>query len=114
MNEPKHFGRRGFIKITVFAAGGAMVGLPIYKLAEAAEADIVGKRQGSVYSTDAQVYKIRKSQDNPMIKKLYDPEHGFLKEGPCGHKSHQLLHTHYTDRSAGVKALKAKGVKLNI
>ncbi len=114
MNKPKHFGRRGFIKITVFAAGGAMVGLPLYKLAEAAEADIVGQRQGSVYSTDAKVYKIRKSQDNPMIKKLYDKDQGFLKDGPGGHKSHELLHTHYTDRSAGVKSLKAKGIKLNI
>jgi len=39
---------------------------------------------------------IRKSHQNPSIKKIYEE---FLGE-PCGHKSHELLHTHYTDRSA--------------
>jgi len=40
---------------------------------------------------------LRKSHENPDIKKLYEE---FLTEGPCGHQSHQLLHTHYVDRSA--------------
>ena len=40
--------------------------------------------------------ELRKSHENPDIKKLYEE---FLNEGPCGHKSHKLLHTHYTDRS---------------
>ncbi len=39
--------------------------------------------------------KYRKSHDNPFIKKIYDE---FLTEGPCGHKSHELLHTTYTPR----------------
>jgi NADP-reducing hydrogenase subunit HndD len=39
---------------------------------------------------------IRKSHENPDIKKLYDE---FLTDGPCGHKSHKLLHTTYIDRS---------------
>ena len=47
-----------------------------------------------------------------MIHALYDKNSGYLKEGPGGHKSHELLHTHYHDRSTGVKDLKAKGVKL--
>ncbi|MDD3880320.1 MAG: iron hydrogenase small subunit, partial [Syntrophomonas sp.] len=34
---------------------------------------------------------LRKSHDNPEVKKLYED---FLKE-PLGHKSHELLHTHY-------------------
>ncbi|HWP80434.1 MAG TPA: NADH-dependent [FeFe] hydrogenase, group A6 [Candidatus Acidoferrum sp.] len=38
---------------------------------------------------------IRKSHQNPSIKKIYEE---FLGE-PLGHKSHELLHTHYTDRS---------------
>ena len=38
---------------------------------------------------------LRKSHENPVIQKLYAD---FLGE-PCGHKSHELLHTHYTDRS---------------
>ncbi|MEG1547167.1 MAG: NADH-dependent [FeFe] hydrogenase, group A6 [Clostridia bacterium] len=38
---------------------------------------------------------IRKSHKNPSIIKLYEE---FLGE-PCGHKSHELLHTTYVDRS---------------
>ena len=38
---------------------------------------------------------LRKSHLNPSIKKLYAE---FLGE-PCGHKSHELLHTQYVDRS---------------
>lgn len=39
--------------------------------------------------------KLRKSHENPDVKKLYEE---FLTDGPCGHKSHELLHTHYIDR----------------
>jgi len=39
--------------------------------------------------------KLRKSHENPEIKKLYDE---FL-EKPNSHKAHHLLHTHYTKRS---------------
>lgn len=39
---------------------------------------------------------LRKSHENPDVKKLYEE---FFKDGPCGHKSHELLHTHYVDRS---------------
>jgi len=46
-----------------------------------------------------------------MVMKLYAKD-GFLHGGPCGHKAHELLHTHYIDRSMAVKALKAKGIKL--
>ena len=38
---------------------------------------------------------LRKSHKNPSIQKLYAE---FLGE-PCGHKSHELLHTTYVDRS---------------
>jgi ferredoxin hydrogenase small subunit len=82
--------------------------------AVAATMDFVGLRQKSVYNADAKIYKVRKSQDNPMIKKLYDHESGFLHEGPCGHMSHHLLHTHYVDRSARLAALKEKGYKFNL
>jgi ferredoxin hydrogenase small subunit len=115
MDKLKHLSRRDFVKVAGLAAGAVACGLSVPIPAEAAtEADIVTQRQSSVYATDAQVYKFRKSQDNPMIQKLYDKKKGFLKEGPGGHKSHELLHTHYHDRSAGLKALKAKGVKLAI
>ncbi len=106
--------RRGFIKACGIMAGYAVLGVNMTKEAVASTMEFVGIRQTSVYNADAKIYKIRKSQDNPMIKKIYDHEHGFLHDGPCGHMSHHLLHTHYVDRSARVKALKAKGYKFNI
>lgn len=108
--------RRGFMKACGVMAGYAMLGVNMTKEAVAASMDFVGLRQKSVYATDAnsKVYKLRKSQDNPMIKKLYDHKSGFLHEGPCGHMSHHLLHTHYNDRSARVKTLKAKGYKFKV
>lgn len=105
--------RRGFIKAAGVAAAVALVNGGVLVEAEAASLDFVGKRQAGVYEADAKVYAIRKSQDNPMIKKLYAKD-GFLPDGPLGHRSHQLLHTYYYDRSASVKALKAKGVKLKV
>jgi ferredoxin hydrogenase small subunit len=102
--------RRSFLKVAGAAAAVVAAG-PLLTEAQAAELDLVAARQGGVYGADAKVYKIRKSQENPSVTKLYAKD-GFLPEGPCGHKSHELLHTHYTDRSAAIKALKAKGVKL--
>jgi ferredoxin hydrogenase small subunit len=105
--------RRGFIKACGFMAGYTVLGFNMAREAAASVMSFVGLRQQSVYNADAKIYKIRKSQDNPMIKKLYNHETGFLHEGPCGHMSHHLLHTHYVDRSARVAALKEKGYKFN-
>ncbi|ADU61327.1 MAG: iron hydrogenase small subunit [Pseudodesulfovibrio sp.] len=107
--------RRAFIKTCGIMTGYAVLGLNLAKEAAADVMDFVGLRQKSVYATDAnpKIYKLRKSQDNPMIKKLYDHKDGFLHDGPCGHMSHHLLHTHYIDRSAKAAALKSKGFKLN-
>lgn len=52
-------------------------------------------RAAATYDED-EAMTIRKSHENPAIKKTYEE---FLGE-PCGHKSHELLHTHYVDRSA--------------
>ncbi|MBN2167447.1 MAG: iron hydrogenase small subunit [Marinilabiliaceae bacterium] len=52
------------------------------------------KRTDAIYSED-EGKPIRKSHENPEIKMVYDD---FLKE-PLGHKSHKLLHTHYTPRN---------------
>ena len=106
--------RRSFIKAAGLAAGYALLGFNFTREAVAATMDFVGLRQKSVYEADAKSYKIRKSQDNPMVKKIYDKKTGFLADGPCGHKSHELLHIHYTDRSARIKALKDSGVKLKV
>ena len=48
----------------------------------------------AIYAEDA-AYEVRKSHENPAVLKLYNE---FLTDGPCGHKSHKLLHTHYTPR----------------
>ncbi|MFA7232236.1 MAG: NADH-dependent [FeFe] hydrogenase, group A6 [Victivallaceae bacterium] len=47
-------------------------------------------RIGALYKED-EGKKLRKSHENPDIKKIYEE---FLKE-PLGEKSHKLLHTHY-------------------
>ncbi len=105
--------RRGFIKVAGVTCGYAVFGFNVTRKACAAAMEFVGIRQQSVYAADRKVYAIRKSQDNPMIKKLYAKD-GFLHEGPCGHESHHLLHTHYHDRSADLKALRDKGVQLTL
>lgn len=52
-------------------------------------------RAKAIYAEDADS-KVRKSHENPQVLQIYGE---FLKDGPCGHKSHDLLHTHYVDRS---------------
>ncbi|SCZ80147.1 NADH-dependent [FeFe] hydrogenase, group A6 [Acidaminobacter hydrogenoformans] len=55
--------------------------------------DIKEKRMDALYKID-QDLPIRKSHKNPDILKLYET---WLGE-PLGHKSHELLHTHYHKR----------------
>lgn len=55
--------------------------------------EIIKKRQMAIYQSD-QNKKIRKSHENPYIKKLYEE---YLGE-PGGEKAHNLLHTHYVPR----------------
>lgn len=105
--------RRGFVKAAAFACGYSLLGFNMAKQAFAQTLDFVGLRQKAVYDADANIYELRKSQDNPMIVKLYASD-GFLSEGPCGHTSHHLLHTHYFDRSAKIAALKARGITLSL
>jgi NADP-reducing hydrogenase subunit HndD len=59
--------------------------------------EILQKRASSLYIEDAGK-AIRKSHQNPQIIKLYEE---FLGK-PCGHKSHELLHTQYFDKSNDV------------
>jgi len=57
------------------------------------EPDLRQKRLSGVYSEDeAKAY--RKSHENPYIISLYEDYLGV----PNGHKSHELLHTHYVKR----------------
>ncbi|MCL6629574.1 MAG: iron hydrogenase small subunit, partial [Armatimonadetes bacterium] len=55
-------------------------------------------RISAIYEED-EAMALRKSHDNPAVKMLYEE---FLGE-PLGHKSHELLHTHYTPRGRRVK-----------
>ncbi|MCK5385018.1 MAG: [FeFe] hydrogenase, group A [Alphaproteobacteria bacterium] len=55
-------------------------------------------RAKAIYDEDTEYGKTgraRKSHENPVILKIYNE---FLTEGPCGHKSHDLLHVEYTQR----------------
>ena len=51
-------------------------------------------RAKAIYTEDESL-PLRKSHENEYVASLYDK---FLTEGPCGHLSHKLLHTHYTPR----------------
>ena len=51
-------------------------------------------RARAIYAEDS-AYEVRKSHENPAVVELYTK---FLTDGPCGHLSHKLLHTHYTER----------------
>lgn len=55
--------------------------------------DIRKKRISGIYDVDANM-KLRKSHENPAVQTLYKE---FLGQ-PLGHKSHELLHTHYAPR----------------
>ena len=55
--------------------------------------DVRQKRLSAIYKED-EGKLLRKSHDNPYVKKLYEE---FL-EFPNSHKSHELLHTRYTPR----------------
>ncbi len=51
-------------------------------------------RAKAIYDEDRS-YSVRKSHENPALLRVYSE---FLTDGPCGRRSHQLLHTHYTPR----------------
>jgi iron-only hydrogenase group A len=51
------------------------------------------KRISAIYAED-ESKKLRKSHDNPAVQELY---RDFLGK-PLGHKSHELLHTHYAPK----------------
>lgn len=56
--------------------------------------DLQGKRAEALYSQDERE-AIRKSHENPAIKKIYEDFFGEFG----GHKAHEILHTTYIDRS---------------
>ena len=68
-------------------------GQPIKNSKTRSEVDVRSLRSNAIYSID-EASTIRKSHENPVLKKIYEE---YLGE-PGGHKAHELLHTHYTKR----------------
>ncbi len=86
-------GKSKFHAIEVMACPGGCIGgggQPLHH----GNADILKARMKAIYKEDAGK-PIRKSHENPYIKKLYEE---FLIS-PMSEKAHQLLHTHYFDKS---------------
>ncbi len=61
--------------------------------------DIRAARAKAIYTEDREL-DVRKSYENPAVLRVYGE---FLTDGPCGHKSHELLHTHYVDRGKHIE-----------
>jgi NADP-reducing hydrogenase subunit HndD len=85
-------GRSEFHAIEIMSCPGGCIGgggQPYHH----GNAEIIKKRQMAIYLEDKNK-AIRKSHENPYIKKLYEE---FLGK-PMSHKAHELLHTEYFDR----------------
>jgi iron-only hydrogenase group A len=61
--------------------------------------EIRAARARAIYTEDHEL-DVRKSYENPAVARIYAE---FLTDGPCGHKSHELLHTHYVDRGKHIE-----------
>ncbi|MDR0970709.1 MAG: [FeFe] hydrogenase, group A [Lentimicrobiaceae bacterium] len=86
-----------FHAIEVMACPGGCInggGQPLHH----GNTDIVEARWDAIYEADRNM-PIRKSHENPSIQKIYKEFLG----APCGHKSHELLHTHYFDKKLVVE-----------
>lgn len=82
--------------IEVMACPGGCVmggGQPRKILKERAGIDVKGARRNALYKEDKRL-PLRKSHQNPYVKKVYDE---FLKS-PGSEVAHHLLHTHYQAR----------------
>jgi len=82
-----------FHAIEIMACPGGCIGgggQPLHH----GDSKIIKARHEAIYREDAQK-PLRKSHENPYIKQLYNE---FLGK-PMSEKAHQLLHTHYFDKS---------------
>ncbi|MBU4446336.1 [FeFe] hydrogenase, group A [bacterium] len=93
LDDIKAGGRMGECHFIEFMAcpGGCLGGggMPI-----PTDEKIRAARAKAIYAED-ESSEVRKSYENPAVTRLYSE---FLTDGPCGHKSHKLLHTAYTPR----------------
>jgi len=76
--------------------GGCVTGggQPIVDAKTKMDINLKAVRASAIYDEDRSLV-LRKSHNNPVVKKIYEDYLG----APCGHKSHKLLHTHYKQRT---------------
>ena len=100
MEEVRNGNPNGYHFIEVMACPGGCIGgagQPYHH----GHSDIIQKRMEATYREDAGK-PIRKSHENPDIIAIYKEYYG----EPCGHLSHEQLHTHYFDKSDKIEATK--------
>jgi len=89
-------GEADYTFIEVMACEGGCVnggGTPIVDAKTQMDVDVKALRASGLYAED-QAATFRRAHENPAVQKVYKE---FLGE-PCGHKSHELLHTHFKAR----------------
>ena len=89
-------GKADYQFVEIMACPGGCImggGQPIVNSKTRSQVDVRAKRANALYEIDEKS-KIRKSHENPAIKKLYSE---FL-EKPGSYRAHKLLHTHYEKR----------------
>jgi len=89
-------GKKQYHFVEIMACPGGCVnggGQPIQPSQVRSWTDLRAERAKALYEEDKNL-PLRKSQDNPFVKKLYEEYLG----QPGSHKAHELLHTHYMAR----------------
>lgn len=92
-------GRKNYHFIEIMACPGGCVnggGQPTQPASVRNFVDLRAERAKAIYEEDKNL-PVRKSHENPMIKKIYDEYFG----EPGSHKAHHILHTQYVDRKNG-------------
>ena len=89
-------GEKDYTFIEIMGCPGGCInggGQPIVSAKDRLYVDYKALRASALYNEDAGK-ALRKSHENPSVKKLYDE----YLEKPGSHKAHELLHTHYYKR----------------
>lgn len=89
-------GEKSYHFIEIMGCPGGCVtggGQPIVNPEVRQDVDVKMTRAKALYTEDSNK-KIRKSHENPMIKKIYEE----YFEAPNSHKAHEILHTHYQQK----------------
>lgn len=100
MEQVREGNPNGYHFVEVMACPGGCIGgagQPYHH----GDSNIIRKRMEATYREDAGK-PIRKSHENPDIIAIYKEYYG----EPCGHLSHEQLHTHYFDRSDKIETTK--------